>query len=169
MCLFLYILVLSASAIRDIRAGISFLREELKSDFLVLGSYWYDVDGRLEYVPTLTKKEFFGYIDFTIEGMASGLYNFLAHPDLFLADVSNIDSDHLACSKALIQSAIDLDMPIEINGYGTFKRKIVRAGRDEFIYPVRQFWELASDMGQGLSVILTLISPIILFWAVGMQ
>ena len=123
-----------------------FLREELKSDFLVLGSHWYDVDGRLEYAPTLTKKELFGYIDFTIEGMSSGLYNFLAHPDLFLADVSNIDSDHLACSKALIQAAIDLDMPIEINGYGTFKRKIVRAGRDEFIYPVRQFWELASDM-----------------------
>ena len=34
-----------------------FLREELKSDFLVLGSHWYDVDGRLEYAPTLTKKE----------------------------------------------------------------------------------------------------------------
>ena len=124
-----------------------FLRAEVQSDFLVLGSHWYEVNGVLEYAPNLTKKQLFGYIDFTIEGMASGLYNFLAHPDLFLAYTENIDADHEACSKAIIKAAVDFDMPIEINGYGTLKPKINRTGHDEYIYPVRRFWEIASGMG----------------------
>lgn len=125
-----------------------YLIEELKSDFLVFGSHWYYVNGNLEYAPELnSKKDVFKYIDFTIEGMSTGLYSFLAHPDLFLAKVENIDSDYLACSKSLIEAAIDLNMPIEINGYGTLKKKIMRKGRTEHIYPVRDFWKLARDMG----------------------
>lgn len=124
------------------------LRAEMQADFLVLGSHWYDINGNLEYVPYLTdKKDVFGYIDFTIQGMASGLYNFLAHPDLFLAEIEDIDADYTACSKALIEAAINLNMPIEINGYGLFKEKMTRAGITETIYPVTAFWELARDMG----------------------
>ncbi len=125
-----------------------YLKAEMQSDFLVFGSHWYDLHGNLEYVPYLTeKKDVFGYIDFTIQGMSSGLYSFLAHPDLFLAEIEDIDADYLACSRALISAAVDLNMPLEINGYGLFKEKIVRAGLTETIYPVTAFWELARDMG----------------------
>ncbi len=125
-----------------------YLKEELKTDFLVFGSHWYDVAGSLEYVPFLkSKKEFFGYIDFTIQGMQTSIYDFLAHPDLFLADIENIDSDFIACSKAIIEAAIDLNMPIEVNGYGVVKRKILRNGIEENIYPVPKFWQLAKEMG----------------------
>lgn len=125
-----------------------YLKAEIKTDFLVLGSHWYDINGSLEYIPEINnKKEVFNYIDFTIEGMTTGIYNFLAHPDLFLSYIENVDADYLACSKALIQAAIDLNMPIEINGYGTLKRMINRNGILEYIYPVTSFWEIARDMG----------------------
>lgn len=125
-----------------------YLKEELKTDFLVLGSHWYDINGSLEYIPYITnKKDVFGYIDFTIEGMRTHIYNFLAHPDLFLSHVENIDADYRSCSKALIQAAIDLNMPLEINGYGTIKKTINRKGRIEYGYPATEFWELARDMG----------------------
>lgn len=123
-----------------------FLKEELKSDFLVLGSHWFPVNGNLAYAPELeSKKLIFSYIDFTIEAMRTGIYNFLAHPDLFLAYTENIDKDLISCSKALIDAAADLNLPIEINGYGLFKRKIVRNGLTETIYPVTRFWEIAGD------------------------
>ncbi|WP_038098899.1 PHP domain-containing protein [Treponema pedis] len=125
-----------------------YLKDELKSDFLVLGSHWYDLNGSLEYIPYITnKKDIFGYIDFTITGMSTGIYSFLAHPDLFLSNVENIDSDYRACSKALIQASIEFNMPIEINGYGTFKRMVNRNGKCEYVYPVVEFWEAARDMG----------------------
>ncbi len=124
-----------------------YLKAELKTDFLVFGSHWYEIDGTLAYVPEITdKKDVFGYIDFTIEGMATGIYSFLAHPDLFLSRVENIDADYRACSKALIRAAIEFNMPIEINGYGTLKKTVNRNGKSEYGYPAREFWEIARDM-----------------------
>lgn len=125
-----------------------YLRDELKSDFLVLGSHWYDLNGCLEYVPEIIdKKEIFKYIDFTIDGLRTGIYNFLAHPDLFLSRVENFDADYRSCAESLIEATIDLDIPIEINGYGTIKPNIIRNGKIEHQYPVTDFWIMAHDMG----------------------
>lgn len=123
-----------------------FLKEELNSDFLVFGSHWYPLDGYLAYAPELeSKRLIFDYIDFTIDGLRTGIYNFLAHPDLFLAYTEKFDADLISCSKALIDAAVDLDIPIEINGYGLLKNKIIRDGKEESMYPVTKFWELARD------------------------
>lgn len=123
-----------------------FLKEELQSDFLILGSHWFPLDGNLLYAPELGRKKLiFDYIDFTIEGLKSGIYDFLAHPDLFLAYTEELDADMISCSKALIDAATELNIPIEINGYGFFKSKITRHGKEEPLYPVTQFWEIARD------------------------
>ena len=115
------------------------------ADYLVFGSHWFPLNGNLEYIAAVTEKRLLcKYIDFTIEGMRSGLYAFLAHPDLFLSEQTVIDADCLACADALIDAANDLRMPLEINGYGLIKSKIKRDYGDDYHYPVSAFWERAA-------------------------
>lgn len=115
------------------------------ADYLVFGSHWFPYQGNLEYIAAVTEKRLlFKYIDFTIEGMKSGLYAFLAHPDLFLSEQRTIDADCIACADALIDAANDLNMPLEINGYGLIKSKIRRDYGEDYRYPVTAFWQRAA-------------------------
>jgi len=115
------------------------------ADYLVFGSHWFPLDGNFEYIVSIKEKRFlFDYIDFTIEGMRSGLYAFLAHPDLFLSEWVSIDADCLACADALIDAANDLQLPLEINGCGFTKSKIQRDYGEDYHYPVAAFWKRAA-------------------------
>ena len=118
------------------------------AEFLVLGSHWLPDGGAYEYAPAITDKRMTNrYIDFTIEAMRSGIYAFLAHPDLFLSNRTSIDSDCRAWMEALIDTAVDLQLPLEINGYGLFKTTIERDYGEDYQYPVKAFWELAAQKG----------------------
>jgi len=115
------------------------------ADYLVFGSHWFPLNGDLIYIASVTEKRLLHkYIDFTIEGMKSGLYAFLAHPDLFLSNQTAIDADCLACADALIDTANDAGMPLEINGYGLIKPQIRRSYGEDYQYPVSAFWERAA-------------------------
>lgn len=123
-----------------------YFRGELGVDYLVFGSHWLPMDGELVWAPHLkTKTDIFRYIDFTIQGLQKGLYDFLAHPDLFLAYCYHIDKDILKASSYLIDACIDLDIPIEINGAGALSEKIIRDAREETGYPAISFWEIAGE------------------------
>lgn len=116
------------------------------ADYLALGSHWFPVDGELEYIAYVEDKQLlFQYIDFTIEAMRSGLYAFLAHPDLFLSEQMSMDADCRACTDALIDAANDLHIPLEINGYGLIKPKIRRDYGEDYQYPVTAFWQRAAE------------------------
>ena len=123
-----------------------YLRAELGVDYLVFGSHWLPVDGDLVWAPNLqSKKDITDYVDFTIQGLQTGLYDFLAHPDLFLAFCTHIDSELIKISSYLIDACIDLNIPIEINGAGSLAPKIIRDGIEESGYPATAFWEIARD------------------------
>ena len=115
------------------------------AEYLVLGSHWYPHNGTYEYVVDILDNRILRkYIDFTIDAMRSGLFAFLAHPDLFLAARTSIDADCIACGDALIDATNTFNVPIEINGYGLFKSKIRRDYGEDYRYPVRTFWERAA-------------------------
>jgi len=125
-----------------------YLLGELGVEYLVFGSHWLPVDGDLVWAPHLdSKADIFRYIDFTIQGLQKGLYDFLAHPDLFLAYCYHIDKDILKASSYLIDACMDLNIPIEINGAGSLSEKIVRDGVEETGYPAIAFWEIAREKG----------------------
>ena len=125
-----------------------YLREELGVDYLVFGSHWFPIANDLVWAPHLEdKKNIASYVDFTIQGLQTGLYDFLAHPDLFFAFCTHIDSDLLKISSYLIDACIDLNIPIEINGAGSLAPKIMRNGIEESGYPAISFWEIARDKG----------------------
>ena len=123
-----------------------YFRGELNVDYLVFGSHWQTVNNELVWAPCWSNiSDVFKYIDFTIQGLQTGIYDFLAHPDLFLAFCTHIDSDLLSASSYLIDACVDLNIPIEINGAGSLSSKIIRDGVEETGYPCIAFWELAQE------------------------
>jgi len=76
------------------------------------------------------------YVDQTIEGMATGYFTYLAHPDLFhFTGDRALYRLHMA---RLCRAAKELDMPLELNLLGL---------HDARNYPDRDFWELAAREG----------------------
>lgn len=76
------------------------------------------------------------YVAQTVEGMKTGVFSYLAHPDLFYFT----GDDRTYCEKMMpiIETARKLDMPLECNLLGV---------RDRRQYPAERFWRLAAQHG----------------------
>ena len=119
--------------------------QEWKLDYLILGSHFYPTD---EYGP------YFGqcvtnirmlnlYVNATLEGMQSGLFAYLAHPDLFLRPYPEFDDACLQASQVLCRAAKELHMPLEYNLAGLrFDEETHSEG-----YPCFPFWQVAAEEG----------------------
>lgn len=114
-----------------------------QSDYLIFGNHYLVEDGRYRslFYGELEKRELFLYADSLIRGMNSGLFTFVAHPDVFFFNYEKFDAEAKAVSCAIIDAAVDLSLPLEANGNG-----LVRAKRyNRAPYPVREFWDIAVD------------------------
>lgn len=85
------------------------------------------------------------YAELFVKAMESGLFTFMAHPDLFCLSVDGWNEEAMAASIYMLQAAKELDMPLEINCSGI--RKSMDMKRTEIAYPKREFWELAGRFG----------------------
>ncbi len=83
------------------------------------------------------------YRDELIEGMKSGLFLYIAHPDLFFIYCKEITPFYEQITKEIIDAAIKYDIPIEVNING-FTWPRVKHGVAYFEYPCDYFWEQAS-------------------------
>lgn len=124
--------------------------DELKSnygaDYLILGSHWVTEGNTHVYVADLNApSQFSRYIDQTIAGLGSGKYSFIAHPDIYMMGYKKWDENSRAWSKALIDAAVDLDVPLEINGLGASREPMNTDNGMRYKYPFVEFWELVAQ------------------------
>lgn len=125
-----------------------YLRGELGAEFLVYGAHWVDYEGEFWYIPELPEKKILArYVDLTVRGLGSGLYDLFAHPDIFLAGFTRMDAEIREACKTIIDAAIAADMPMEINGLGLQKTMVRGDHGMRPPYPVREFWEMAAAAG----------------------
>lgn len=82
----------------------------------------------------------------TLFGMGTGLYDYLAHPDLFMHMYPEFDADCRAVSVDICQAAKALDLPLEFNllGYGRHDQERARGWQG---YPCEGFWQIAAETG----------------------
>lgn len=114
------------------------LLEELKKyplDFIIQGQHYVEDEVEGFYVGSETDSEekLKAYVDFTIEGMKTGLFTYLAHPDLI--NFTGADDIYYRHMKRLVEAAIDLNIPLEINIYGFVDRRW---------YPCDRFFKIAA-------------------------
>ena len=76
--------------------------------------------------------------------METGIFDFIAHPDLFGNCYPTWDSDALACSREILEAAADLDVGMEINALGLRKQAYRKPDNHFPFYPWLPFWEEAT-------------------------
>ena len=106
-------------------------------DYLILGQHYDATDETGIYFGyKLNRQQFKRYVDQCIKGMQSGLYSYLAHPDL--ANFSINDSYYKEEMTRLCLEAKKLDIPLEFNllGYSTFRQ-----------YPNDTFFKIVKEVG----------------------
>lgn len=107
-------------------------------DYLILGQHYIDneVTGKYSGSPTEDESYLAQYVDEVSEAMATGLYTYVAHPDLF--NYVGPRSIYEKQYARLILNAKDLGMPLEVNLLGVNETRH---------YPRDIFWELCGQIG----------------------
>ena len=79
--------------------------------------------------------------------MASGLFAFIAHPDLIGCCNDRWTPETAACARDLCAASVATGVPLELNGYGFRKpwRDTPEGHRPQ--YPWIPFWEIAAEHG----------------------
>ena len=130
---------------------VSYYREELlgarRFDYLIGGIHLFPFRGEWTWVYGSARKGTLlkAYADFFIQAMQSGLFAFMAHPDLFGSSYLRWDTEAEACSRDIFSAAEALRMPLEINGYGFLKPWVDSPDGRRPMYPWKRFWEVASE------------------------
>jgi histidinol-phosphatase (PHP family) len=134
------------------RAYESWYRDELlgtySADYIAFGPHWVTIGSSHIYAmdiddaATLHK-----YIDQTIEGIRSGIYAFIAHPDLFMGKWKEWDKEAESCLSALLDAAIGCNLPVEVNGLGMARIPNRTKRGMRYQYPYDEFWQMAAERG----------------------
>ena len=116
-------------------------------DYLLLGVHCSQFDEHLThyYARHNTREQVEEYLRCTLSGMETGLFAYLAHPDLCLADNPDYDDVCKEAVHSICRKAKELDMPLEYNLYGVDKQ--ARGRQKGLGYPCKLFWEAAADHG----------------------
>ncbi len=129
----------------------SFFREVLLGeygfDYLILGCHFFPYQGGWigSHGDIVDSKRLVAYTNFLIESMETGLFSFVAHPDLFGLCYLEWDANTKAASEDILSAAAELKIPLEINGYGLMQKQVKTKTGKRTAYPWLPFWELAKD------------------------
>ncbi len=125
-----------------------YLRSKL--DYMILGIHFYKYNGRVinTYIDC-NYDTIEGYLENAIRGMESGLFNYLAHPELFFFDYKDKDGNHTFDSRCemvtrkIIECAIKNNIYLEMNANGLKFSKV--EDKENWKYPYSKFWEIAKE------------------------
>ena len=130
----------------------SFYEDELYGhydfDYLVGGPHFFtdDIgDWKGTYGGTMDSKSLLQYGKYVQLMIESGLFSFIAHPDLFGVCYDDWNEDAVACSRDILSAAQDCDVGMEINALGLEKIARKKPGNRFPLYPWLPFWELATE------------------------
>ncbi len=127
-----------------------FYREELLErrafDYLIGAAHFFPFRGEWQNLRAVAEPGGLrAYADYLIQAMRSGLFAFIAHPDMFGGAYPRWDREAESCSRDLLQAAAELNIPLEINGYGLRKPPLKTPWGPRPKYPWEPFWTLAED------------------------
>ena len=111
--------------------------QKYQLDYIILGQHYDETDETgIYFGRPLTSQQLTKYVDSCIKGLQTGLYSYLAHPDLAYYD--NEDSFYIQEMTRLCRTAKELNIPLEFNllGFKTYRQ-----------YPNEAFFKIAKKIG----------------------
>ena len=121
-------------------------------DYIIMGQHFigneYDGEGLYTGLPSADPVRLASYVDQVLEGLSTGAFTYLAHPDTFrfIGDEADDRRENLR----LLRGAKELGIPVELNFLGF---------REKRYYPRRFFWELVREVGNDVVLGLDAHSP----------
>lgn len=121
------------------------IMEEYQLDYIIFGNHHYHTDEKFLYFGhhTDSHEMLDLYEESAIEGMESGLFAYLAHPDLFMRSYPEFDKHCVSISRHICRAAARLNIPLEYNISATTYKE----GNSQPTFPYPQFWEIAAAEG----------------------
>jgi histidinol-phosphatase (PHP family) len=118
-------------------------------DYLVGACHLTELDGEWigSFERTGSATALAAYARQCVRTMESGLFAFIAHPDIFGNCNREWTADTAACARDICAAAARLKVPLEINGLGFRKPRIDSADGQRPGYPWSRFWEVAAEHG----------------------
>lgn len=126
---------------------IPWLREVIDKyglDYVILGHHFTPNEqyGVYNGFPSCAQ-DLINYKNEIIEAVDTGLFSYIAHPDLFMRGYTSFDKTARKISKEIILKSIEADVPIEYNLMGVLHSQAM--GREG--YPYGEFWKMAGELG----------------------
>lgn len=123
------------------------LKEKFNVDYLVLGVHFLPYKGKMTYVGKVdfTPEVLEEYINYVIESMESGYFNYIAHPDLFGMQYLNWDEHTIKASRRILEKAEELNITLELNVNGLRRSKLLYNNGERYQYPHKDFWLLSKE------------------------
>ena len=115
-----------------------------KVDYLIMGQHCYEEDGRLHWYfyqncPIDCIKK---YVDDILDGLETGMFKYLAHPDLFMSSQPTWNEELERESRRLLKGCERLNIPVELNVCGMRRRNYNEVN---YSYPNINFYKLIKD------------------------
>ena len=119
--------------------------KEYKLDYVIFGNHFYHTDEKFpDFGHHTTSRDMLDlYEESAIEGMESGLYSCLAHPDLFMRSYPAWDRHCNLAARHICRTAARLGIPLEYN----IGRWLLGEDGETATYPHPQFWHIAANEG----------------------
>lgn len=118
------------------------MTEKHSIDYIILGHHFcVDEPGSLYNGEMSAPEELYRYRDDIIEAMETGLFSYVAHPDIFMRGYPVFDEHCIKISEDIIAKAIETNTPLEFNLLG-FSHS-VNDGKQGYPYP--DFWQMVSE------------------------
>ncbi len=121
------------------------LKEKINAygiDYIILGHHFCGDEPGSTYNGNLTThQELERYYQDILDALDSGMFSYVAHPDIFMRGYPVFDEKCEEITRRIIRKAIETDTPIEYNLLG-FSHS-VNDGKEGYPYP--DFWKIASE------------------------
>lgn len=115
---------------------------ENEIEYLIFGNHYYKTDEDRIYLGGAKGKYVQAYFDTCIEGMKTGMYAYLAHPELILRNTrGEITPEIEKGFHRICQASEELNIPLEYNVLGM--QQNIEFGYEE--YPCEAFWQIAQN------------------------
>ena len=123
-------------------------RKELRDmlDYMILGQHFSDPSGmNVSYFRNNTDEELMDYGISVCKAMDSGLFTYLAHPDVFMNRQEEFNETCEKVAHMIAQKAAWLDMPLEVNVHSMVRGKKPFPTGERYYYPNKDFWKIAAQ------------------------
>lgn len=120
------------------------MKEKKQLDYLILGNHYDGSDETGIYFGALkTPQELRRYVDSTIRGIQTGLFAYLAHPDVFMRGYGRFDENCAAAARDLCRACRENHLPMEYNLHDRFRFGWLNKEG----YPCAQFFDIVREEG----------------------